>query len=65
MNVEAVREVADLIGSRLLTVSLDPLAWPEFTANPLERCYLCKKKIYQTFLDKLAELNFIRSRGWY
>ena len=55
---EAVSQVADLIGSRLLTVSLDPLSWPEFTANPLERCYLCKKKIYQIFLDKLAELNF-------
>jgi len=55
---EAVREVADLIGSRLLTVTLDPLAWPEFTANPPERCYLCKKKIYQIFLDKLADLNF-------
>ena len=55
----AVRELADLVGSRLLTVNLDPLAWPEFTANPLERCYLCKKKIYQTFLDKLAALNFM------
>jgi uncharacterized protein len=55
---EAVREVVDLIGSRLLTVSFDPLSWPEFTANPLERCYLCKKKIYQTFLDKLIELDF-------
>lgn len=54
----AAREVVDLIGSRLLIVSFDPLSWPEFTANPLERCYLCKKKIYQTFLDKLAELNF-------
>ena len=55
---EAAREVIDLIGSRLFLVGLDPLAWPDFTANPLERCYLCKKKIYQTFLEKLAELDF-------
>jgi uncharacterized protein len=55
---ESVREVAGLIGSRLLTVSLNPLSWPEFTANPLERCYLCKKKIYQIFQEKLAEINF-------
>ena len=55
---ESVREVVDLIGSRLLTVSLNPLSWPEFTANPLERCYLCKKKIYLIFLEKLAEINF-------
>jgi len=55
---EAVREVVNFIGSRLLTVSLDPFSWPEFTANPLERCYLCKKKIYQAFQGKLAENNF-------
>ena len=54
----AVREIIEQIGSRLLTVRLDPLSWQEFTANPLERCYLCKKKIYQTFQEKLAELNF-------
>ena len=54
----AARDVIGLVGSRLLTVSLNPLSWPEFTANPLERCYLCKKKIYQTFLDKLTELDF-------
>ena len=55
---EGVREIVDLIGSRLLTVSLNPLSWPEFTRNPLERCYLCKKKIYRIFQEKLAETNF-------
>jgi uncharacterized protein len=55
---EAVREIVDLIGSRLLIVSLNPLSWPGFTANPLERCYLCKKKIYQTFQEELAGINF-------
>jgi len=57
-EIEAAKEVVNLIGSRLLTVSLNPLAWPEFTENPQERCYLCKKKIYQTFLEKLGELHF-------
>ena len=55
---ETVREVVDKIGSRLLIVRLDPFSWPEFTANPLERCYLCKKKIYQSFQEKLAEKKF-------
>lgn len=55
---EAVREIVDKIGSRLLTVRLNPLTCPEFTANQQERCYLCKKKIYQAFLEKLAEINF-------
>lgn len=53
-----VREIVGLVGSSLLAVSLDPLVWPEFTANPLERCYLCKKKIYQTFQEKLAAMDF-------
>ena len=55
---ETVREIVSRVGSPLLVVSLDPLAWPEFTANPRERCYLCKKKIYQTFQEKLAETGF-------
>ena len=57
-ETEAAREVVNLVGSRLLTVSLNPLAWQEFTENPKERCYLCKKKIYQSFLEKLAEIHF-------
>ncbi len=54
------RDIEDLVnhvGCRLLTVKLDPLAWPEFTANPQDRCYLCKKKIYITFLEKLSDLD--------
>lgn len=55
---EAAKQAINLVGSRLLTVGLNPLVWPEFNENPPERCYLCKKKIYQTFLEKLAELDF-------
>ena len=55
---EAAKKVINLVGSRQLTVGLNPLVWPEFVENPKERCYLCKKKIYQTFLEKLEELNF-------
>ena len=31
-------------------IEIKPLSWPEFVANGPDRCYLCKKKIYQTFL---------------
>jgi uncharacterized protein len=55
---EAVREVVKKIGSQLLIVRLNPFSWPEFTANPLERCYLCKKYIYQSFQKKLVDKNF-------
>jgi uncharacterized protein len=57
-EAEAAREVVNSVGSRLLNVSLNPLVWPEFIENPQERCYLCKKKIYQTFLEKLGALQF-------
>ena len=29
---------------------IKPFSWPEFLANGPDRCYHCKKKIYQTFL---------------
>ena len=29
---------------------INPFGWPEFLANGPDRCYHCKKKIYQTFL---------------
>jgi uncharacterized protein len=57
-EIEAATRVVKLVGSRVLTVSLNPLLWPEFTENPLERCYLCKKRIYLSFLEKMEELHF-------
>ena len=54
------RDIEDLVnhvGCRLVTVKLDPFAWPEFIANPQDRCYLCKKKIYSIFLERLTELD--------
>ena len=57
-EVEQAKEAVNHVGSRLLVVSLNPLQWPEFTENPRDRCYLCKKKIYRNFLEKLQELDF-------
>lgn len=31
-------------------IEIKPLTWPAFVANGSDRCYLCKKKIYQIFL---------------
>jgi len=57
-EIEAAREAVNSVGSRLLTVRLNPLLWPEFSDNPRERCYFCKRKIYQAFLEKMADLHF-------
>ncbi|MGX9728623.1 MAG: ATP-dependent sacrificial sulfur transferase LarE [Candidatus Electronema sp. VV] len=40
---------------RLRILDLEPLTWPDFTANPPERCYLCKRRVYSRFLELLAE----------
>lgn len=49
-----IKNLVSLIGCRLITVELNPLVWPEFTANPRERCYLCKKKDLYDLPGKVA-----------
>ena len=41
----------------IVEVSLHPLIWPEFVVNTEERCYFCKKRIYQAFLQELEQKN--------
>jgi uncharacterized protein len=36
-------------------ITIDPLSWDDFTANPVNRCYLCKKRLYRLFLDTLHQ----------
>lgn len=38
----------------LRILNFEPLTWLDFTANPPERCYLCKRRIYSRFLELLA-----------
>ncbi len=40
-----------------LEMELHPLIWPEFVANTSERCYFCKKRMYQTFFRQLEKNN--------
>ncbi|MFA6498678.1 MAG: ATP-dependent sacrificial sulfur transferase LarE [Desulfurivibrionaceae bacterium] len=32
------------------SIAINPFSWPEFVSNGPDRCYHCKKKIYQSFL---------------
>ncbi len=41
-----VEEMAAGMGVRLEVVEADPFAWPEFVANPADRCYHCKCRLY-------------------
>ena len=42
------------LGATLQVVEIFPLEWSQFTANPPERCYYCKKKIYSLFKKHLS-----------
>ena len=41
-----------LKGLRHLVVEIDPLAWPEFTSNPADRCYRCKSRVYRVLREQ-------------
>lgn len=43
---QAAVQLARQLGARLLTVETEELADPEFVANPVDRCYICKKELW-------------------
>ncbi len=51
------RDIARAIGVPLRVLRVEPLEDPAFAANPPERCYHCKSKIFSRFL------GIARSRG--
>lgn len=48
-----VKALAREIGVRLLIEPVEPLSWLEVAANPPDRCYHCKKRIYTLFREAL------------
>lgn len=45
-ELDDARRMADELGARLRVLSLDVLADPEIAANPPDRCYHCKRRIF-------------------
>jgi uncharacterized protein len=39
-------------------IDLQPLAWKDFVVNPPERCYLCKLRVYNRFLEIAESKGF-------
>jgi uncharacterized protein len=56
-------ETARLIDANLRVVEFSPLQWPEFAANPTDRCYLCKKKVYLLFKNLLPQSGMVLYDG--
>ena len=54
--LQAAHEVREAVlfagrrGIQLEQVDFDPLSWPNFCENSRDRCYICKKKMYASFL---------------
>ena len=36
----------------------DPLSWDDFVANPDDRCYLCKNRVYRMFIETAEMYGF-------
>lgn len=43
---------------RRIVVTQHPLIWPEFVINAEDRCYYCKKRVYQSFRRVLEEKEY-------
>jgi uncharacterized protein len=54
-----VRQAAGQLGARLRFIEVSPLQWQEFTDNPADRCYHCKKKIYLLFKSLLPQKDMV------
>ena len=53
-----VRALCDALGVRLIEVTLNVLAVDGFVANPPQRCYLCKKAVFEKIAAAAAENGF-------
>jgi len=56
-DVADTQLTAAAVGGVLRHIKITPLLWPEFSANPRDRCYQCKKKIYRVFMGFLPGEN--------
>ena len=51
------QELAGSIGARQIVVDSNELEIPGFSANPRDRCYHCKKELFQLCLERAAALG--------
>lgn len=58
-ELEAAREIARLIGCEHHVLKTNELQDPRFSANPLDRCYYCKRELYLK-LKAMADAMGIR-----
>ncbi len=52
------QRLARAIGARQIVVDSNELEIPGFAANPKDRCYHCKKELFQLCIRQAASLGF-------
>lgn len=57
-ELKAAEELASLIGARQLVIESNELEIEGFSDNPRDRCYHCKKELFQLCAAKAAELGY-------
>ncbi|MHA1439345.1 MAG: ATP-dependent sacrificial sulfur transferase LarE [Promethearchaeota archaeon] len=57
-EIECARAFALKYGMPHMFLERNPLKEKEFTENPKNRCYICKKGLYQSIIKKMASKNF-------
>lgn len=58
-ELKAAKTIAKKIGIKLIVIKTDELKNPNFSANPSERCYYCKRELLQR-LDDIRERRGFR-----
>ena len=56
-ELQAARDLAELIGARHVIVQTDEFANPNYIANGPDRCYHCKSELYERIGDLAARLG--------
>ncbi len=57
-EIEEARAIAGRLGADLATVEVDVMSSREFTENPPDRCYICKKKLFYSIMAEAAKKGF-------
>jgi uncharacterized protein len=53
-----VVEIAEKFGVRLKQINVDPLNDPQYVSNPVDRCYICKRHLFQAIKTIAQEEGF-------
>lgn len=57
-EMEEAKQLAKQIGAMHVCISVDEFGDEQIARNPVNRCYLCKKMIFRSVLEKSAQLGF-------